>query len=48
VTVAVIPCGGRGTRLAHLTRGTSKELLPIAGKPLLQWTLEEAGAAGLA
>ena len=44
---AVIPCGGRGTRIAALARGLPKELLPVAGKPLLQWTLEEAAAAGL-
>jgi UTP--glucose-1-phosphate uridylyltransferase len=47
VTTAVIPCGGKGTRLAAIARDTPKELLPIGGKPLLQWTLEEAAAAGL-
>jgi UTP--glucose-1-phosphate uridylyltransferase len=47
VTTAVIPCGGRGTRLAAIARDTPKELLPIGGRPLLQWTLEEAAAAGL-
>jgi len=47
VTTAVIPCGGRGTRLAGLAGTTPKELLPVAGKPLLQWTLEEAAAAGI-
>lgn len=44
---AVIPCGGRGTRIAALARGLPKELLPVAGKPLLEWTLAEAAAAGL-
>jgi UTP--glucose-1-phosphate uridylyltransferase len=47
VTTAVIPCGGKGTRLAAIARDTPKELLPVGGKPLLQWTLEEAAAAGL-
>jgi len=47
VTTAVIPCGGRGTRLAARYPDTPKELLPVAGQPLLQWTLEEAAAAGL-
>ena len=47
MTTAVIPCGGRGTRLAARYPDTPKELLPVAGKPLLQWTLEEAAAAGL-
>ena len=47
MTTAVIPCGGRGTRLAARYPDTAKELLPVAGKPLLQWALEEAAAAGL-
>lgn len=47
MTTAVIPCGGRGTRLAARYPDTPKELLPVAGKPLLQWTLEETAAAGL-
>ena len=47
MTTAVIPCGGRGTRIAPLARSTPKELLPVAGKPVLQWTLEEAAAAGI-
>ena len=47
MTTAVIPCGGRGTRLAARYPDTPKELLPVAGKPLLEWTLEEAAAAGL-
>jgi UTP--glucose-1-phosphate uridylyltransferase len=47
VVTAVIPCGGQGTRIAAVARGLPKELLPVAGKPLLEWTLEEATAAGL-
>ncbi|PYO38675.1 MAG: glucose-1-phosphate thymidylyltransferase, partial [Gemmatimonadetes bacterium] len=47
MTTAVIPCGGRGTRLAARYPHTPKELLPVAGLPLLQWTLEEVAAAGL-
>ena len=47
MTTAVIPCGGRGTRLAARYPDTPKELLPVASKPLLQWTLDEAIAAGL-
>ncbi len=47
MTTAVIPCGGRGTRVASLGGAVPKELLPVAGKPLLQWTLEEAAAAGI-
>ena len=47
MTTAVIPCGGRGTRIASVGAAVPKELLPVAGKPLLQWTLEEAAAAGI-
>ena len=48
MVTAVIPCGGQGARLASLTRDIPKELLPVGGKPLLQWALEEAADAGLA
>ncbi len=48
MATAVIPCGGTGARLASVTPDIPKELLPVGGKPLLQWTLEEAAAAGLA
>lgn len=44
---AVIPCGGMGTRLAPMTRWVPKELLPVALKPLLHWTLDEIADAGL-
>jgi UTP--glucose-1-phosphate uridylyltransferase len=44
---AVIPCGGLGTRLAPMTRWIPKELLPVALKPLLHWTLDEIAGAGL-
>ena len=33
--------------MAPVAGGLPKELLPVGGKPLLQWTLEEAAAAGL-
>jgi UTP--glucose-1-phosphate uridylyltransferase len=44
---AVIPCGGMGTRLAPITRWLPKELLPVALKPLLHWTLDEIADAGM-
>jgi UTP--glucose-1-phosphate uridylyltransferase len=44
---AVIPCAGLGTRLAPITRWVPKELLPVALKPLLHWTLDEVADAGL-
>jgi UTP-glucose-1-phosphate uridylyltransferase len=44
---AVIPCGGLGTRLAPITRWIPKELLPVALRPLLHWTLDEIADAGM-
>ena len=44
---AVIPCGGLGTRLHPITRWLPKELLPVALRPVLHWTLDEAADAGL-
>lgn len=44
---AIIPCGGKGTRMATLTGGRAKELMPIAGKPLLEWVLGECAASGI-
>ena len=44
---AVIPCGGRGTRLLPITRWFPKEMLPVGLKPILYWALDEAADAGL-
>lgn len=44
---AVIPCGGRGTRLHPITRWLPKEILPVALRPILYWALDEAAEAGL-
>ena len=44
---AIIPCGGKGTRMAVLTGGGAKELMPVAGKPLLSWVLRECAASGI-
>jgi UTP-glucose-1-phosphate uridylyltransferase len=44
---AVIPCGGRGTRLHPITRWLPKEILPVGLRPILYWTLDEAADAGL-
>ncbi|MEP6687921.1 MAG: sugar phosphate nucleotidyltransferase, partial [Gemmatimonadales bacterium] len=43
---AVIPCGGRGTRLHPITRWLPKEMLPVGLRPILYWTLDEAADAG--
>jgi UTP--glucose-1-phosphate uridylyltransferase len=47
VTKAVIPTAGIGTRLIPLTNHTPKELLPIGGKPIIQYALEKHMAADI-
>jgi len=44
---AVIPCGGRGTRLHPISRWLPKEILPVGLRPVLYWALDEAADAGL-
>jgi len=45
---AVIPAAGMGTRFVPATKSVPKELLPLVDKPVLQYIVEEAAAAGLA
>lgn len=47
VRKALIPCGGRGTRMRALTGGAAKELLPVAGRPVLLRVAEECASAGI-
>lgn len=47
VRKAILPAGGLGTRLAPLTHLMPKEMLPLGGKVVLQYVLEECDAAGL-
>jgi UTP--glucose-1-phosphate uridylyltransferase len=44
---AVIPVAGLGTRFLPATKVVPKEMLPVAGRPLIQFAVEEAAAAGL-
>lgn len=44
---AIVPCGGRGTRMQALTGGRPKELLPIAGVPLVEHVARECAASGV-
>lgn len=44
---AIIPAAGYGLRLLPLTKAVPKELLPVAGKPMIQYAWEEAVACGL-
>ena len=46
-TKAVIPAAGMGTRFLPATKSMPKEMLPIIDKPVLQFVVEEAVAAGL-
>jgi UTP--glucose-1-phosphate uridylyltransferase len=43
---AVFPVAGRGTRFLPATKASPKEMLPIVDKPLIQYAVEEAMAAG--
>ena len=46
VRTAVFPVAGRGTRFLPATKAIPKEMLPIVDKPLIQFAVEEALAAG--
>ncbi len=46
-TPAIILAGGRGTRLSGLHPSLPKALVPISGKPFLQWQLEWLAGNGL-
>jgi UTP--glucose-1-phosphate uridylyltransferase len=43
----VIPAAGLGTRFLPATKALPKELLPVLDRPVLQWGVEEARAAGI-
>jgi len=44
---AVLPVAGLGTRFLPATKAIAKEMLPIVDKPLIQYAMEEARAAGI-
>src|SRR5919106_2115969 len=44
---AVFPVAGLGTRFLPATKANPKEMLPIVDKPLIQYAVEEAVAAGI-
>ena len=44
---AVIPAAGYGTRFLPATKAMPKEMLPIVDKPIIQYVVEEAVAAGI-
>jgi UTP--glucose-1-phosphate uridylyltransferase len=47
VTKAVFPVAGLGTRFLPATKAQPKEMLPVVDKPLIQYAVEEAYAAGI-
>ncbi|QJR09967.1 UTP--glucose-1-phosphate uridylyltransferase [Usitatibacter rugosus] len=47
VTKAVFPVAGLGTRFLPATKASPKEMLPVVDKPLIQYAVEEAVAAGI-
>ncbi len=44
---AVLPVAGLGTRFLPATKAVAKEMLPVVDKPLIQYAIEEARAAGI-
>lgn len=44
---AVFPVAGFGTRFLPVTKASPKEMLPVVDKPLIQYAVEEAVAAGI-
>lgn len=44
---AVFPAAGLGTRFLPATKAQPKEMLPLVDKPIIQYAVEEAAAAGL-
>lgn len=47
VRKAVLPIAGLGTRFLPITKAVPKELLPIVDRPLIQYAVDEARAAGI-
>lgn len=44
---AIIPTGGRGTRMRPLTFSTNKHFIPVANKPLIFYPIETVADAGI-
>ncbi|MBV9118820.1 MAG: UTP--glucose-1-phosphate uridylyltransferase, partial [Acetobacteraceae bacterium] len=44
---AVLPVAGLGTRFLPATKAIAKEMMPVVDKPLIQYAIEEARAAGI-
>ncbi len=46
ITTVVIMAAGRGTRMKELTKDLPKHLLPVLGRPFMEYTIERLRAAG--
>ena len=47
INKAIIPVAGLGTRFLPATKAQPKEMLPLVDKPVIQYVVEEAAAAGI-
>src|SRR5262245_44350445 len=47
VRQAVILCGGKGARLGEMVRAVPKPLLPVGGRPVLDYVMADLAAAGV-
>lgn len=47
ISKAIFPVAGLGTRFLPVTKASPKEMLPVVDKPLIQYAVEEAIAAGI-
>ena len=47
VRKAIFPVGGMGTRFLPATKAMPKEMLPVVDRPLIQYAVDEARAAGI-
>src|SRR3954453_10492201 len=47
VRTAIFPAGALGLRFLPATKAVPKEMLPVVDKPLIQYAIEEAKAAGI-
>ncbi len=45
--ITVFPVAGLGSRFLPVTKASPKEMLPVVDKPLIQYAVEEAAAAGI-
>lgn len=47
ISKAVIPVAGFGTRMLPATKKLPKEMLPVSGRPIIEYALQEASEAGI-